>query len=858
MSDDRDSSDRESLEERLRQATSGRYVIQRCLGVGGMGEVFLAQDKLARAVAIKVLAPRLMVSPEFEQRFFREARTVARFRHPNLVDIYDYSGDEGLLYFVMRYLPGRSLSDVCGDERKLSPDVVRAWLHQITDALDYAHSRAVIHRDVKPSNVLLDEEGNAVLTDFGIAEDEESDGLTNTGMIVGSPHYISPERWSGMKATPATDQYSLGIVAYEMLTGEPPFQGTMLAVMAAHAAEAPPSIRAARPDCPSELAALVEQMLAKRAEDRWDNLRAICDVLGTSAISATAEERASLAKKEPVGDPFASLYDGHGQKTVAAGVTIALRGGFLATAGDPPGDFQVAWSSSDPAIATVTPEGIVQTHRPGEVAISAIAEGHSRTLSLRVGPKGIVPGDPTAVESPSTDRIRGRRATRWISISATAATAALGLGALGWAFVNGSFSGGDSAENGAPALDPSPIVASVALLGPGGPIEEAIELTVGDSTTLTAEASTESGERVIDAEVTMQSSDPLVASVFGGVLIARAAGEALITAQIAGIDFESVRVLIRERPELTALGVDTVTSPPPPLIASIQLGGGPLVLDEGDSVSVPPVVVLDEDGSVVPETSPAFAVADPRIGRVVSSGWLFGLEPGSSWLTAQVSSLRDSVPLQVIPVAVEIATASVLELPVDSSVIATAALLDRRGNTLPGGDFVWASLTPDLVQVDQATGRMVGRSSGPGRVVVSSQVPALSDTIIVIVIAIALPAPPLPDLPDRNAVIALAGQCFEGIEDRTEEDLRTRLGGGDDEVLSSLLAHLNRELRFEEIEAREPAVRRSDQEAYSNVRARLSWSSGFGRRESSTYRVIANMTWDGEVWQSMTCSVWPN
>ena len=128
---------------------------------------------------------------------------------------------------------------------------MKAWLYQIADALDYAHRRAVIHRDVKPSNILLDQEGNAVLTDFGIAEDEESDGLTSTGMIVGSPHYMSPERWDGKKGTPATDQYALGIVAYEMLIGEPPFQGTMLAAMAAHIQSAPPSIRAARPDCPS-------------------------------------------------------------------------------------------------------------------------------------------------------------------------------------------------------------------------------------------------------------------------------------------------------------------------------------------------------------------------------------------------------------------------------------------------------------------------------------------------------------------------------------------------------------------------------------------------------------------------------
>ena len=342
----------------------------------------------------------------------------------------------------------------------------------------------------------------------------------------------------------------------------------------------------------------------------------------------------------------------------------------------------------------------------------------------------------------------------------------MGLGALGWAFVNGSFSSGDSAENGAPALDPFPIVASVALLGPGGTTDETIELAVGDSTTLTAEASTETGERVIDADVTMQSSNPVVASVFGGILVGLAAGDALITAQIAGVDFSSVRVLIRERLETTALGVDTATFPPPPIvdtvtspaspiIASVQLGGGPLVLDEGDSVSVPPVDVRDEDGASVLDTSPDFSITNPLIGRVVSSGWLLGLEPGSSWLTVQVGSLRDSVPLQVVPVPVEIATASALELPVDSSLVATAELLDRRGNTIPGGDFVWASLTPDLVQVDQATGRMVGRNSGPGRVVVSSQDLSLSDTIIVVVIAVALPPIALPDPPDQNAVTAL-------------------------------------------------------------------------------------------------------
>ena len=265
----------------------------------------------------------------------------------------------------------------------------------------------------------------------------------------------------------------------------------------------------------------------------------------------------------------------------------------------------------------------------------------------------------------------------------------------------------------------------------------------------------------------------------------------------------------------------------------------------------------DGDGASLLDTSPAFAVADPRIGRVVANGWLVGLEPGSSWLTAQVGRFRDSVSVQVTPVPVEITAASRLELPVDSALITAVTLLDRSGDTIPEADLIWFSLAPDLVEVDEATGRMVGRNSGVGRIVVSLQDFNLSDTILVLVISGTLQPPPLPNLPDQNAVTALVEQCFEGMADWTEDDLRTRLGGGDDEVLSSILAQLNNDLRFEEIEAQEPAVRRSEIEAYSDVRVRLSWDSGFGPRLSRAYRVVADATWDGAVWQSNTCSVWP-
>ncbi len=197
----------------------------------------------------------------------------------------------------------------------------------------------------------------------------------------------------------------------------------------------------------------------------------------------------------------------------------------------------------------------------------------------------------------------------------------------------------------------------------------------------------------------------------------------------------------------------------------------------------------------------------------------------------------------------------------DSSLVESVTLFDRKGgrieDAISRAGLIWSSLTPDLVQVDQVTGRMAGLNSGVGRVVVSLQDINLSDTITVLVIAVAVPPSPIPNLPDRNAVVVLVDQCFEGMADWTEEELRTRLGGGDPEVLSSILVQLNRELRFEGIEIQEPTVRRSEREAYSNVRVRLSWSTELGPRESLVYQIVANATWDGAGWLSSSCSVWP-
>lgn len=237
--------------ERLRRATLGEFEIQRELGRGGMAAVFLAHEiALNRPVAIKVMAPGLLMGEGMVERFRREAVTVAGLSHPNIVTMHAVRQADDLHFFVMQFVSGRPLDAVLAQDGRLPVPVVRSLLFQTGTALAHAHRHGVIHRDVKPANVLLDTEGNAVVTDFGIAKVSEAPGQTQTGMTVGTPAYMSPEQCDAGTVTWASDQYSLGAVAYELLTGSPPFQGTMLGIMQAHVSQPPPPLRELRPDCP--------------------------------------------------------------------------------------------------------------------------------------------------------------------------------------------------------------------------------------------------------------------------------------------------------------------------------------------------------------------------------------------------------------------------------------------------------------------------------------------------------------------------------------------------------------------------------------------------------------------------------
>src|SRR6266513_1203411 len=271
----------------LRHATLGEYEILAELGRGGMATVHLAHDlALDRKVAIKVLAPALLAMGEgMVERFKREARTAAALSHPHIIPIYAVKESEHVLYFVMKYVQGRALDTVIRDVGTLPIAMVQTILAQVGDALGYAHRHGVIHRDVKSANIMLDEDGWAVVTDFGIAKVVQAEGLTLTGVTVGTPTYMSPEQCDMREVTGASDQYSLGVVAYEMLTGHLPFKGdSTMSVMYAHFNQPPRPVTELRPDCPPNLGAGVMRMLEKDPSRRWPSMDDVVAVCGRPSL----------------------------------------------------------------------------------------------------------------------------------------------------------------------------------------------------------------------------------------------------------------------------------------------------------------------------------------------------------------------------------------------------------------------------------------------------------------------------------------------------------------------------------------------------------------------------------------------
>jgi serine/threonine-protein kinase len=407
----------------LQATVAGRYSLERELGRGGMGVVYLARDvSLDRPVAIKLLSEELGGRREARERFLREARTSARLSHPNIVPVHAVEEHGDLVFFVMGFIDGETVSERVQRRGPMSVGDVVRLLQEIAWALGHAHVQGVVHRDVKPDNVILEiESGRAVVTDFGIAWTEAPTGLTSAGSLLGTPEYVSPEQGLGNDVDGRSDLYSLGVTCFFALTGRLPFESNSVkGLLTKHLNEPAPSVTVYRPDVPGKLASALDRCLAKAPEDRFETAEALADAVSEARAQVVEIPQAIRAVRSAA---ELMVVDGAG--------FVALAGvlGFMVLPPDRTPDYFSLWEYSAymmQAAALTLAAGFIGGRavqvitRSREAVVQGFGASHLRSsfLAQPVAAAGEVVGT------------RGRRLPAGLEASALAA--ALVLSALFW------------------------------------------------------------------------------------------------------------------------------------------------------------------------------------------------------------------------------------------------------------------------------------------------------------------------------------------------------------------------------------------------------------------------------------------
>jgi serine/threonine-protein kinase len=311
---------------------SGRYRLEAKLGSGGMSTVYLARDEtLDRPVAVKVMHREMSEQEDQLQRFRQEARAVAKLSHPNVVAVIDAGEDGGYPYIVFEYVKGETLKQRIGRVGALDTQDAIAYAIEVARGLSVAHARNMVHRDIKPQNVLIDEEGRAKLTDFGISRQLEQDGVTATGRVLGTTDYVAPEQAMGHGVDPRSDIYSLGVVLYEMLVGQVPFHAdSQVGVAMKHVNEELPDVQRRRPEVSAAVALVVERATAKDPAERYDSVGEMIDDLETALEVEAARAGSTTGEATSVLDavpPPQRKLSGRARWSWAAIVVLLLLGG---------------------------------------------------------------------------------------------------------------------------------------------------------------------------------------------------------------------------------------------------------------------------------------------------------------------------------------------------------------------------------------------------------------------------------------------------------------------------------------------------------------------------------------------------
>lgn len=349
------------LFEAIKIAVEGRYRVTDMLGRGGMGAVFLADDlRLGRAVAIKVLRPELATEGSHVGRFEREARIAAGLDHPNIIPIYAVEEVDGLHYFVMKHITGKSLDELFSAE-PWPVEHCRQILWQAACGLGHAHQRGVIHRDVKPSNIMIDEAGRAIITDFGISKALLQDTqYTSTGQLLGTPRYVSPEQAQGIPLDGRSDQYSLAIVGYQMLVGRLPLIAESVhALLYKHIYEVPPTSQSVRPDIPDRISEALHRAMAKNPADRFATMEDFATAIWPERPVRAGQPTPTIGGFSPLARLIRRRKPKHRALAAAAVVAAGLGIAFLVGRGTERRQSDLTVSAANPSASLDSQPGVV-------------------------------------------------------------------------------------------------------------------------------------------------------------------------------------------------------------------------------------------------------------------------------------------------------------------------------------------------------------------------------------------------------------------------------------------------------------------------------------------------------------------